>query len=26
LHSRVKQGTAMHTMLEGEQKILASLK
>lgn len=26
LHSRVKQSTAMHTMLEGEQKILASLK
>ena len=26
LHSRVKQGTAMQSMLEGEQKILASLK
>ena len=26
LHSRVKQGTAMRSMLEGEQKILASLK
>lgn len=25
-HSRVKQGTAMQSMLEGEQKILASLK
>lgn len=26
LHNRVKQGTAMQSMLEGEQKILASLK
>ncbi len=26
LHSRVKQETAMQSMLEGEQKILASLK